>query len=123
MKAAISIYLLLCLALITTSLITGRRATEISGDPHYLFTQTSVLVERKVEPDNATDSALNALFEEAGESTALHVEEPIFVLGLLDATAPTMVVGGLIVFLLCWRDRRRRRARSIATGEGSAVEL
>lgn len=111
MKAVIPLYVILSLALVGTSLVTGRRATRLSGEPHYLLTRTRVLVERKVEPGNATDAAMNAIFEEAGESTRLHVEEPAFVLGLLDATVPAIVLGGLIVGLLYWRNRRRRRAR------------
>jgi hypothetical protein len=100
-------YTLICLALITTSLITGRRASLLAGEPHYLLTRTSIYVERKVPPGNATDAAVNAVFEDAGVSTSLSVKEPVFVLGLLDVTAPVVVVGGLIV-LLIWRRARRR---------------
>ena len=121
MKTILLLYILLSLAMIATSLITGRRASVLTGEPHYLLTRTSIFVERKVPPGNATDAAINAAFEEAGVSTDLHVKEPIFVLGLLDATAPAVAGGGLIVLLLWRRDRRRRCNRD--TGEETASEL
>jgi hypothetical protein len=107
MKAMLSLYIAVSTALITTSLVTGRRASLLDGEPHYLLTRTSIYVERKVPPGNATAAAVNAAFEESGESTDLYVEEPIFVLGFLDVTAPAVTGGGLIVFIL-WRRARRR---------------
>jgi hypothetical protein len=123
MKAILSLYVGLSLAMTATSLVTGRRATMSTGEPHYLLTRTSVLVERHVEPKNATDAALDAVFEEAGESTDMTVEEPMFVLGLLDATGPVVAGGGMIVLLLWWRDRRRRRARPGDSGGSAGPEL
>ena len=123
MKTIVSLYLVLSIAMIATSLVTGRRATALTGEPHYLLTRTSILVERQVEPKNATDAAVDALFQEAGESTALNVEEPMFVLGFLDATGPFVAGGGLVVLLLWWRDGRRRRVRPISTGGGAGPEL
>ena len=122
-KAVAYSYVIIALVMIATSLVTGRRATISTGEPHYMLTRTTVLVERPVEPKNATDAAVDALFEEAGESTEMTVEEPRFVLGLLDATAPVVVGGGMIVLLLWWRDRRRRRSGSGDSGGGEGPEL
>lgn len=122
-KAATFCYFLVGLAMIATSLVTGRRATVLTGEPHYMLTRTSVLVERHVEPRNATDAALDAVFEEAGESTDMTVEEPMFVLGLADATGPVIAGGGLIVLVLWWRERRRRRGRPGGAGGGAGPEL
>lgn len=117
MKAALYGYLIVSLAMVATSLVTGRRATILTGEPHYLLTRASVMVEREVEPRNVTDAALNAIFKDAGESTMMTVEEPVFVLGLLDATGP-IVAGSGIVLLWLWRRDRRRR-----TGVGTGPKL
>jgi hypothetical protein len=109
--------------MIAISLVTGRRATVLSGEPHYMLTRTSVFVERKMEPASATDAALEAAFSEAGETTDVHVAEPIFVLGLLDATGPVVLGGGLVVLLLWWRDRRRRREVIEHAGGGPGAKL
>ena len=122
-KTAMYCYVLVALAMITTSLVTGRRATVSTGEPHYLLTRTSVLVERHVASKNATDAAVDAVFAEAGESTDMTVEEPMFVLGLLDATGPVVAGGGIVVLLLSWRQRRRRRGPAGAAGGGAEPEL
>ncbi|HKQ49289.1 MAG TPA: hypothetical protein VJZ71_14555 [Phycisphaerae bacterium] len=123
MKVMWSLYFGLLLAMIATSLVTGRRATVLTGEPHYLLTRTSILVERHVAPKNATDAALDAVFEEAGESTDMTVEEPMFVLGLADATGPVVLGGGLVVLVLGWRQRRRRRRPGGGAGGGAGPEL
>ena len=122
-RVAVYCYAILGLAMITTSLVTGRRATLLTGNPHYMLTRTSVFVERPVESTNATDAALNAAFEDAGESTDMTVEEPMFVLGLLDATGPVVFGGGIVVLFLKWRDRRRQRGRPGDSGGGAVPEL
>ncbi len=109
LKIAWTCYVLLVVALITTSLITGRRASRLAGTPHYLFTRTEVFVEQEVEPVDQTDAALDALFEEAGESTTMTVAQPAFVLGLLDATAPVTVLGAAMLAIFTVLGRRRRR--------------
>jgi hypothetical protein len=122
-KAATCCYVVVALGMIATSLVTGRRATVATGEPHYMLTRTSVFVERPMEPKNATDSALEAAFAEAGESTDVHVEEPMFVLGLADATGPVVAGGGMVVLLLWWQDRRRRRGRLVDSGGAAGPEL
>lgn len=110
LKIAWTCYALIVVALITTSIVTGRRATRMAESPHYLFTRTQVFVEQQVEPTGQTDAALDALFEEAGESTTMTVAQPAFVLGLLDATAPVTVFGASMLATFTVIGRRRRRA-------------
>lgn len=110
LKTAWTCYVVIVVALITTSIVTGRRATRLAGSPHYLFTRTQVFVEQEVEPENQTDAALDALFEEAGESTTMTVARPAFVLGFLDATAPVTVLGAAVLAILTVMGRRRRGA-------------
>ncbi len=95
--------------LIGTSVYTGRMAHLISGEPHYLFTEFSIAVEREVPPANPTDAALDALFEEAGEPVRMIVDEPRFVLGLLDATGPMLLVGLVVAGIATRRARRPRQ--------------
>ena len=109
LKIAWMCYALIVVALMTTSLVTGRRATRLAGTPHYLFTRTQVFVQQPVEPKDETDAALDALFEEAGESTTMTVAQPALVLGLLDAAAPVTVLGAAILAIFTVMDRRRRR--------------
>ena len=91
------VYVALCVVMMVTSLVTGRRATVASGHPHYLYTRTVVLVEREDPSDSETDAELDSLFAEAGEDTRMTVAKPMFVLGLLDATLPVMLAGGLLM--------------------------
>ena len=111
MKHLVVLYALICTTMIATSLVTGRRATVKTGNPHYLLTRTTVLMEKKVEPENEIDAELDALFEEAGETSLMTVEEPMFVLGFLDATGP-VVAGGAVVLGMVAVVRRLRRPRS-----------
>ncbi|MEK6642711.1 MAG: hypothetical protein AABZ08_02290 [Planctomycetota bacterium] len=103
-------YFLVAITMIATSFYTGRRATTISGRPHYMFTTTRVLVDEDVPPENAGDAAFDAALREEGESTKIPVERPIFVLGFIDATGPFVLGGGAILLTLwAWRALRRRR--------------
>lgn len=111
MRRVFLIYIAVSAALIGTSLYTGRRATSLTGEPYYLLTRTTVLVERTVEAENETDAELDELFEEAGESPTMTVEEPMFVLGLLDATGPAVLGGGVILAIwMLLRHRARKKA-------------
>lgn len=114
MRRVFVIYIAVSAALIGTSLYTGRRATARTGEPHYLLSRTTVLVERTVEADNETDAELDELFEEAGESPTMTVEEPMFVLGLLDVTGPTVLSSGVI--LAGWTILRRRARQKPGLG-------
>jgi len=114
MRRVFYAYFCLSALLIGTSLYTGRRATSLTGEPHYLLTRTVVLVEKEVEADNETDAELDELFEEAGESPTMTVEEPMFVLGLLDATGPAVLGGGVI--LAIWTLLRHRSRQKPALG-------
>ena len=112
-------YLVISLAMISTSLITGHRATALSGKPHYMFTRTTVSVDEDVPSDSAADVARQQALREAGVSTVLPVDEPCFVLGFADATGPIVVLGGAIV-LIAWAWKRwRGRPRAVGrTGPG-----
>lgn len=93
------------------SLATGYRASQIAGSPHYLLTRTSVPVLSEVPAENETDAALDKVFEEAGEDTRMTVDEPVFVLGILDAALPITLVGcGLMAALHVIARRRHRRS-------------
>lgn len=116
LRFAVIAYALLSALLITTTLVTGRRATLLTGHPHYLFTRTVVLVQRDMPTDSETDAELDALFAEAGEETRMTVEEPMFVLGLLDATGPAVLAGGLLI--TGWAAKRRFKQRR---GPGPAI--
>ncbi len=112
-KTALSANLLISACMLITSIMTGRRAERETGQAHYLLTRTSVLVAERVEADNATDAALDALFEEAGEPATMTVERPMFVLGLLDATGPAILVGGLLLGIAKARNTRRHRKKAV----------
>ncbi|MFQ5430175.1 MAG: hypothetical protein ACE5E1_07690 [Phycisphaerae bacterium] len=103
------IYALAAVAMLAVSFLTGRRATRLTGEPHYLATRTQVLVERRVEPTGETDAALDALFEEAGEPPTIMAPRPMFVLGLADATGPAILLGGIVMAAITMVVRRRRR--------------
>ena len=118
LKIAWTCYILIVVALITTSIITGRRATRLAGTPHYLLTRTHVFVETAAAPTDKTDAELDALFQEAGESATMTVARPVFVLGLLDATAPVAILGGAALAIATLISRRRR-----AAGKPSAETL
>ena len=111
LKIAWIVYAVAALCMMTTSIVTGRRATKISGRPHYLLTRTKVAVDRRVAPTDATDAEFDALFEDAGEAPTLVVDQPIFVLGLLDATAPFVFGGGGLLIAITLIARRRRKCR------------
>ena len=100
--------------MIGTSAYTGHRATTLSGDEHYMLTATRILVPEKVAATNETDAAFDAAFGEVGESTKMSVVKPIFVLGFLDATLPTIVLGGVLLGIVSWVSRRRMRSRASA---------
>ena len=107
LKIAWIVYAVAALCMMTTSIVTGRRATRISGRPHFLLTRTKVAVDRRVAPTDETDAEFDALFEEAGEAPTLLVDQPLFVLGLLDATAPFVFgAGGLLIALTLIARRR-----------------
>jgi len=113
-RFALCAYVVLSLTLAATSLYTGHRAKAISGKDYYLFTRTHILVEKNVEPTNEGDAAFDAALEEAGESAAIPVEEPVFVLGFLDATAPLVLGGGVMLLAARFIARRRRQPRAPA---------
>lgn len=110
----------IAVALIVTSAVTTTRAKRVSGDDHYLFTQTSILVNEPAPPANETDAALDAAFAEdddeeaAADAGKMLVARPMFVLGFLDVTGSFIVLGGaaLAVGALF----RRRRARTAPAG-------
>jgi len=110
-------YALVSIALVATSAVTTTRAKRISGDDHYLFTKTSILVNEPAPPANETDAALDAAFAEdddedaAADAGKLLVDRPIFVLGFLDVTGPFIVLGGAALATGALV-RRRRRART-----------
>lgn len=108
-KTALVAYVLVSASMLITSILTARRAERETGQPHYLLTRMTVLVEQRVEAENATDAALDALFEEAGEPATMTVERPLFVLGLMDATGPFIVGGGVLLGIAKVVARRRRR--------------
>lgn len=93
------------------SLGTGYRASRFAGSPHYLLTRTSVPVLRDVPPEDEVDAALDEMFEEAGEDTRMTVDEPMFVLGLLDAALPVTAVGFAVLagshIVICRRTAKR----------------
>jgi hypothetical protein len=95
LRVAVIAYALVAVAMIATSLYTGRRATTICGRPHYMLTTTHILVDEDVPPENAGDAAFP-------------VERPLFVLGFADATGPFVLGGGAILLAICaWRALRR----------------
>lgn len=114
-------YALVSVALIAVSAVTTTRAKQISGDDHYLFTKTSILVNEPAPPANETDAALDAAFAEdddeeaAADAGKLLVDRPIFVLGFLDVTGPFIVLGGAALATGALV-RRRRRARTEPPG-------
>ncbi|MFQ5411584.1 MAG: hypothetical protein ACE5EC_04780 [Phycisphaerae bacterium] len=112
------LYGVVAVGMMVTSLLTGRRASAVAGSPHYLFTRTQVFVEERVAAEDATQSALDALFEEAGEPAMRTVARPMLVLGLLDATGPIVLVGGVGLGIATLVGRRRRVA-----GHGGGDEL
>ena len=104
-------YLIASALLIGASLATGYRVSTKYGEPHYLLTRTSILVERPVEPDNPTDAELDALFaEDSGQPATQFVEEPVFVIGLLDAVLPIVGAGGVVLIIVWVLARRRGKA-------------
>lgn len=115
MKRLFLAYALISVSMIGTSLVTGRRATLLTGEPHYLLTRSTVLVEREVEPENEIDAELDALYEEAGETPTMTVEEPMFVLGFIDATGPAVVGGGFVLAIIAAVRRLRRPKAAIGT--------
>lgn len=114
-------YALVSVALIAVSAVTTTRAKQISGDDHYLFTKTSILVNEPAPPANETDAALDAAFAEdddedaAADAGKLLVDRPTFVLGFLDVTGPFMVLGGAALAAGALV-RRRRPARTEPPG-------
>lgn len=111
LRIAAILYGLMSIAMIATSLFTGRRATQISGHPHYMLTTMHILVDEEVAADSSGDAAFDAALRDEGVSTKLPVEKPQFVLGFADATAPFILAGGGIL-AMAWvvKVRRRRRA-------------
>ena len=108
-RFALFAYMFVSVAMLVTSIVTGRHVSRLTGDEHYMLTRTSVFMEEKIPPKNSTDAALDAAFEEhEGSPSTLLVERPAFVLGLLDATGPFVVFGGLLMFI-GWLYRRRAR--------------
>ncbi|RIK68233.1 MAG: hypothetical protein DCC65_03285 [Planctomycetota bacterium] len=115
-------FLLLAVALVALSLYTGHRATALTGEPHYLFTCTHVYVAEEVPPEDETEAALDAAFAEAGEDTRQTVRHPLFVLGLVDATAPLVLLGAIILAGRHYLARRRTTALD-AAGSRNASQL
>jgi hypothetical protein len=114
-RILVRVYAAVSIAMIATSLITGHRATALSGKPHYLLTRTTVPVEEYVPPDNPSDAAFEAAQRDAGESPALgSVDKPCFVLGLADATGPVVLIGAFIVLIGAWWSRRKRHKPAVA---------
>lgn len=120
LRKAFLVYVAISVLLIGVSLYTGRAATLRAGVPHYLLTRTNIYVKQEVPAENATDAAFDDAFNESGESTEMTVESPQFVLGLLDATAPFVVVGGLALGVASLIKRRKRRG-SIGNPEAPNV--
>jgi hypothetical protein len=116
-------YFFACAALVVASLATGYRVSTEYGEPHYLLTRTSILVERPVEPDNPTDAELDAMFaDDSGGPATQFVEEPVFVIGLLDVTFPIVVAGGVAMLIAAAISRRRRgRAKAVVNSSDDRV--
>lgn len=111
LRIAAILYGLVSIAMIATSLFTGRRATTISGHPHYMLTTMHVLVDEEVAAESSGDAAFDAALRDEGVSTKIPVEKPLFVLGFADATGPfILVVGGVLAIVWVVKVRRRRRA-------------
>jgi hypothetical protein len=114
------LYALLAIALVATSYYTTRRAKSVSGEDHYWFTQSHILLERYVPPRNATDAAIDVANEndegeepEAGAGPPrrpgfMTVDEPLFVLGFLDVTCPFIVTGGISLFAVAIIRNKRK---------------
>ncbi len=109
LKVAWIAYGIIALAMIATTIVTGRRATALSGEPHYFATVTTIFVEEKVKPKDATDAAFDTAFEDEDEATELRVPKDVFVLGLLDATAPTIIGGACLLAGISFVVKRLRR--------------
>lgn len=105
-------YLAISAGLIVTSAYTGHRAKVISGKDYYLFTRTRIFVDREIEPQDEADAEFQLAMREAGEDTTIAVDEPCFVLGFLDATAPFILLGGISLLAAKGLSRRWRRART-----------
>ena len=121
LRIFIRVYALVSLAMIATSLYTGHRATALSGKPHYMLTRTTVSVMEEVPPDNPGDAAFDQAQREAGDSTAIPVEKPCFVLGFADRTGPVILAGGLSVLVATWWSRRRKRGRAVGQTDPGQV--
>ncbi len=111
LRIAAILYGLVSIAMIATSLYTGRRATAISGHPHYMLTTMHILVDEEVAAESSGDAAFDAALRDEGVSTKIPVEKPLFVLGFADATGPFILAGGGVLAIV-WvvKVRRRRRA-------------
>lgn len=111
-KSALIVYLVVSTSMLITTIITARRVERETGQAHWLLTRTAVLVEERINAVNATDAALDALFEDAGEPATMTVERPMFVLGLLDATGPAILGGGVLLGFVHIVVRRRRNRQA-----------
>src|SRR5437016_23327 len=101
--------------MIATSLITGYRATALSGKPHYMLTRTTVWVEEAVPADNPADAAYDAALKGSDQTPTLTtIDKPCFVLGFADATGPVVLLGGLVVLIAAIWKRQRARRRAVA---------
>lgn len=123
LRIAFYIYLGISLTMIAVSTYTGRRASALSGNPHYLLTNTTVSVYEDVPADNPADAAFDAAMREAGVSTALPVDKPCFVLGFADRTGPTVIAGGFALLVARWWRQRRRKYRPAPIGDSPAADL
>lgn len=118
MRRLTTAYLVISLILLATSLYTGHRAGLRTGEPYHLFTSTHIFVSQNIAPENETEAELDAAFAEAGDDSRISVKEPMFVLGLVDATGPFIVGGALLITIRAAVMRLRRPTASPAGNPG-----
>jgi len=97
-------------AMLSATALTSWRAHRETGNTVFLLSQWRMVAMRVTPAEDAEAAEFDAAMKDAGESKKQPVMVVMPVVGLLDATLPVILAGGLWIVWIAWRESRLRRS-------------